>query len=264
MTPSMQPKLLARRVRTTRLPHGLRVVAWTRHHARPRRLLDRACPDRGAILGVEPRRLPHRGHARNRRADPRRASIRRVRDRIRRPRIRRRVPRDALRRRQARVRRRLVGAVRSDAAVRDAPHLRGDRRHVLERSGRREHRARGDDAAWVRSSPSSARTRRTRGWLGLLIGVLSGGAVALLHAVLSIQLRADQIIGGTAINFLALGLTGYLYIDIYGARDTSDRHPEASRRPPDLPRGMSSSSVRSSAAEPDDLGRDLLVASPGS
>ena len=38
--------------------------------------------------------------------------------------------------------------------------------------------------------------------------------------MLSIHLRADQIIGGTAINFLALGLTGYLYIDIYGAQGT--------------------------------------------
>ena len=44
--------------------------------------------------------------------------------------------------------------------------------------------------------------------------------MALLHAVLSIHLRADQIVGGTAINFLALGLTGYLFIDIYGQEGT--------------------------------------------
>jgi len=53
-------------------------------------------------------------------------------------------------------------------------------------------------------------------WAGLIVGILSGGLMALLHAVLSIHLRADQIVGGTAINFLALGLTGYLFIDIYG------------------------------------------------
>jgi general nucleoside transport system permease protein len=57
-------------------------------------------------------------------------------------------------------------------------------------------------------------------WLGILVGIAAGGAMALLHAVLSIHLRADQIIGGTAINFLSLGLTGYLYIDIYGQEGT--------------------------------------------
>jgi simple sugar transport system permease protein len=57
-------------------------------------------------------------------------------------------------------------------------------------------------------------------WLGLLIGILAGGMMALLHAVLSIHLRADQIVGGTAINFLSYGLTGYLFIDIYGQEGT--------------------------------------------
>jgi ABC-type uncharacterized transport system permease subunit len=57
-------------------------------------------------------------------------------------------------------------------------------------------------------------------WFGLLAAIAAGATFALLHAVLSIHLRADQIIGGTAINFLALGLTGYLYIDIYGAEGT--------------------------------------------
>lgn len=54
-------------------------------------------------------------------------------------------------------------------------------------------------------------------WLvGLAVGIGAGGAAALLHAFFAIHLRADQILGGTAVNFLALGLTGYLYIDIYG------------------------------------------------
>ena len=57
-------------------------------------------------------------------------------------------------------------------------------------------------------------------YLGLLVAIAAGASMALLHAVLSIHLRADQIIGGTAINFLALGLTGYLYIDIYGQEGT--------------------------------------------
>ena len=57
-------------------------------------------------------------------------------------------------------------------------------------------------------------------YLGLACGILSGGAMALLHAIWSIHFRADQIISGFAINFLSYGLTGYLYIDIYGLEGT--------------------------------------------
>lgn len=56
--------------------------------------------------------------------------------------------------------------------------------------------------------------------LGLLIGVASGGLLGLLHAFFSISLRADQIVGGTAINFIALGLTSYLFIKLYGQQGT--------------------------------------------
>ena len=56
--------------------------------------------------------------------------------------------------------------------------------------------------------------------LGLLVGILSGGATALIHAIWSIHFRADQIISGFAINFLSYGLTGYLFIDIYGQEGT--------------------------------------------
>jgi general nucleoside transport system permease protein len=56
--------------------------------------------------------------------------------------------------------------------------------------------------------------------LGLLVGILAGGLAALLHAVLAIHLRSDQIVSGTAVNFLAVGLTGYLFIDIYGQEGT--------------------------------------------
>jgi ABC-type uncharacterized transport system permease subunit len=56
--------------------------------------------------------------------------------------------------------------------------------------------------------------------LGLLCAALAGGLFALVHAFFAIHLRADQIIGGTAINFLALGITGYLFIDIYAGEGT--------------------------------------------
>jgi general nucleoside transport system permease protein len=55
---------------------------------------------------------------------------------------------------------------------------------------------------------------------GLATAIAAGGALALAHAFFSIHLRADQIVSGTAINFLALGLTGYLYIKIYGDEGT--------------------------------------------
>jgi simple sugar transport system permease protein len=63
----------------------------------------------------------------------------------------------------------------------------------------------------------------TGNWiLGLLIAMAAGGLLALLYAFFAIHLRADQIVGGTAINFLALGITGYLFIDIYGSNGTPD------------------------------------------
>ena len=44
---------------------------------------------------------------------------------------------------------------------------------------------------------------------GLGAAVLTGMTMALLHAVLSIRFRVDQIISGTVINILAVGLTGF-------------------------------------------------------
>jgi general nucleoside transport system permease protein len=59
-------------------------------------------------------------------------------------------------------------------------------------------------------------------YLGVLIAMAAGGLLALIYAFFAIHLRADQIVGGTAINFLALGITGYLFIDIYGSNGTPD------------------------------------------
>ena len=47
-------------------------------------------------------------------------------------------------------------------------------------------------------------------WLGVLIAVLSGGMMALLHAWLSITFKTDQIVSGTVINILAVGLTSFV------------------------------------------------------
>ena len=51
--------------------------------------------------------------------------------------------------------------------------------------------------------------------VGLLVAMLAGGLLALVHAFFAIHLRADQIVGGTAVNFLALGITGYAFVQLY-------------------------------------------------
>ena len=57
-------------------------------------------------------------------------------------------------------------------------------------------------------------------WLGLAAAVGVGSLFALVLAFFAIHLRADQVVVGFAINFLALGITGYLFIDIYGGEGT--------------------------------------------
>src|SRR5260370_18807220 len=51
--------------------------------------------------------------------------------------------------------------------------------------------------------------------VGLLVGTGAGALLALVYAFFAIHLRADQIVGGTAVNFLALGITGYFFLPIY-------------------------------------------------
>lgn len=46
--------------------------------------------------------------------------------------------------------------------------------------------------------------------LGILIGVLVGAVLGLVHAWLTVSVRADQIIAGTMMNIAAFGVTGYL------------------------------------------------------
>ncbi len=47
--------------------------------------------------------------------------------------------------------------------------------------------------------------------LSVAVALLTGGLLGLLHGLLSIQYKVNQIVSGTMINILALGLTGYFY-----------------------------------------------------
>jgi ABC-type uncharacterized transport system permease subunit len=66
--------------------------------------------------------------------------------------------------------------------------------------------------------------------LGVFAAMAAGGTLALIHAFFSIHLQADQIVSGTAINFIALGVTGYLFRDVYGTQGT----PELEERIPQV------------------------------
>ena len=54
-------------------------------------------------------------------------------------------------------------------------------------------------------------------WIGLLVAAIVGALFSLLHAFASINLNADQVISGTAINMMAGALTVFLARNITGS-----------------------------------------------
>jgi general nucleoside transport system permease protein len=60
-------------------------------------------------------------------------------------------------------------------------------------------------------------------WIvGILVGMGVGAVLALVYGFFAIHLRADQIVGGTAVNFLALGITGYFLFQLYNSDHVSN------------------------------------------
>jgi simple sugar transport system permease protein len=53
-------------------------------------------------------------------------------------------------------------------------------------------------------------------WLGALMGAIGGIVVALILGFMSITAKVDQVVAGTGINILFLGLTSYLLNIIFG------------------------------------------------
>jgi general nucleoside transport system permease protein len=58
-------------------------------------------------------------------------------------------------------------------------------------------------------------------WLGWLAGMVVGAVVAWIHAIASIKYKADQVISGTAINLLAVGLPAVILSALYGSSSDS-------------------------------------------
>jgi simple sugar transport system permease protein len=57
-------------------------------------------------------------------------------------------------------------------------------------------------------------------WIAMLAAILIGAIFSLFHAVASIAFRADQIVSGVALNFLAVGLSVFLIRMMYGKGQT--------------------------------------------
>ena len=66
----------------------------------------------------------------------------------------------------------------------------------------------------------------TGSWfLGVLSGCAGGGRWRSCTRCFSIALRADQVVSGVAVNFLAAGITGYVFIAHYGDQGTPGEVP---------------------------------------
>ncbi len=70
-------------------------------------------------------------------------------------------------------------------------------------------------------------------WVGVLFAVISGGALATVHAMVCVRLRGNQIVSGTGIILLASGTTVVGLTAIWGPRGVSDQ--VASLQPVTLP-----------------------------
>jgi|YNPNPStandDraft_1061719.scaffolds.fasta_scaffold22285_1 ABC-type uncharacterized transport system permease subunit len=70
-------------------------------------------------------------------------------------------------------------------------------------------------------------------WIGALSAMLTGAIIGLIFAFITVTLAGDQVVTGTAINILALGLSTYLFRLAYGLEGFS--HEVASFQPLALP-----------------------------
>lgn len=64
-------------------------------------------------------------------------------------------------------------------------------------------------------------------WLGIMVAFLAGAIFSLPHALVTIQFRADQVVSGVAMNFLAAGISVFLVKILFqgAAQTTTVEHP---------------------------------------
>lgn len=63
-------------------------------------------------------------------------------------------------------------------------------------------------------------------WVGLLAGVAAGVAVASVHAVACIEFKADQVVSGTAINVLFLGVPALMSGALFSSTGATPQLPK--------------------------------------
>ena len=64
-------------------------------------------------------------------------------------------------------------------------------------------------------------------WLGMIAAILAGALISLLHAFVTVSLRANQVVSGLALTMLGLGLSGLWGKPYIGRPLTVKMHPTA-------------------------------------
>ncbi|HEX8493695.1 MAG TPA: ABC transporter permease [Pyrinomonadaceae bacterium] len=68
-------------------------------------------------------------------------------------------------------------------------------------------------------------------WVGLLAGIAAGMLVAAIHAVACIRFKADQVVSGTAINILMLGVPAFISGALFASTGSTPQIPKENLTP---------------------------------
>ena len=64
-------------------------------------------------------------------------------------------------------------------------------------------------------------------WIGLCAGAAAGALIAAIHAVACIRYKADQVVTGTAVNILMLGIPGFLSGALFLSSGSTPQLPQS-------------------------------------